>query len=264
MCIGSGALLSACGGGGTASAGTTTRAGAEPVAAEPAAAASASGTPPGSGSKKPRSNAPRGPSRAQALAFAHAVNLQASDIPEASKARRLSRSSSARERVESRQCDRLVPHVQQLAGVSSGRLKRGSELEVEEFTSAVEVVSDPHALAAEFAALRSSAPRTCEARVFTRYFSTKAIREAHWERFTSSSLPISAPGAQATFGLRISGALDLSFSEVSVPFYFDVFGFAVGPAQVVLTTGSATQPVPHATEQEVVTLLLARAKAHAL
>lgn len=252
LCVGSGALLSACGSGGTASAGTTT-------AAKLSAAASASG--PKSTSTSP---ALRGLSRAQALAFAHAVNLQVSDIPEASRAPRLSVSSTARERAESRQCDRLVPHVHKLGEASSPRLKRGSELEVEEIASAVEVVSDPRAVAGEFAALRSSALRACGARVWTRYFSTKVIREAHWGRFTFSELPVSAPGASASFGIRISGALSLPFSEVSVPIYVDVLGFAIGPAEIALTASSVTQPIPAATEQELVTLLLTRAKAYAL
>jgi hypothetical protein len=58
--------------------------------------------------------------------------------------------------------------------------------------------------------------------------------------------------------------LNIPFNEVSVPIYVDVLGFAIGRAEVALTAMSVTQPVPASTEQELLTLLLARARAHPL
>ena len=89
------------------------------------------------------------------------------------------------------------------------------------------------------------------------------MRGAHFGRFTVSRLPVQAPGAAATVGLRISAALMIPISEVSVPFYFDVLAFARGPATVGVFATSITQPVPSATEHQLLSLLLSRAEAHA-
>jgi hypothetical protein len=183
-----------------------------------------------------------------------------SDIPEASVAKKFSPASTARERKEARECEHLVPHVRTLATSSSPRLKRGSELEVEEVASSVDVVRDQRAITPEFRALKKTGVRACLARVWTRYFSSKPIREAHWGRFSVTKLPLNAPGSSETFAIRITGALHLPYSEVAVPIYIDFLSFSVGPAEVGLTASSATQPVPAATEQELVALLLARAK----
>lgn len=213
--------------------------------------------------------ATRAPSRAQALEFVHAVNLSASDIPESSIAPKLSHSSNMREKSEEHVCERLAPHADlslkhHLAEASSPRLERGQELETEEIRSGVTVVSDEHTVARAFNALQTPAIRACLARVFTHNFSEKAVREAHWGRFRITKIPISAPGTTTTIGLRVTGTLHFAYTEVSLPFYSDVLGFAIGHVGVAFTATSVTQPVPTATEQELVALLLARAKAHPL
>ena len=70
--------------------------------------------------------------------------------------------------------------------------------------------------------------------------------------------------ADAAAGIRIGAALSIEFNEVSVPIYVDVVAFALGPAQVAMSAASITQPLPAATEDQVLALLLARAKAHPL
>jgi hypothetical protein len=251
--ISGGCLLSGC-------AGTGTSAGS---GAGPSQAASSSN----SLAAKASSAAGRAPSRAQALAFARAVNLSASDIPEASIAPKRSSAPRANERSEERACERLVTHQHlfprsHLAEASSPRLKRGRELEVEEMSSSVIVLSNARTIPSIFAALQTPAVRACFARALTRNFSEKAVREAHWGRFEISKIPISAPGADALVGLRVAGTLSFSYTEVTLPFYVDVLGFAIGHAGVTLTAFSMTQPVPATTEQELVGLLLARAKGH--
>lgn len=203
------------------------------------------------------------PSRAQALAFARAVNLSASDIPEASVETERDETSDAR---EGRDCERLValPHVHAIAEALSPKLKRGQELEIEQLRSSVAVLSDERALAQQFAVLATPRLRECAARVWTRNLDDKPLRQARWGRVTVSQLPVYAPGSGATIGIRIMAPLRLTFSEVSVPIYVDVLGFAMGRAEVTLIAVSATQPVPATTEQELVALLLARAKAHPL
>jgi len=206
------------------------------------------------------------PSRAQALAFAHAVNLSVGDIPEVSVEKKHVPTATASERRESQACQRRAgwrnPHT--IAEASSPKLRRGQELEIERITSSVSVLSSEQAVARQFALLSSPPLRACLARVLARNLDDKRIREARWGHVSISRLPVDAPGTSATVGMRVLADLELPFSEVSVPFYEDVLGFAIGRAEVALVAASATQPVPATTEQELLALLLARARAHPL
>jgi hypothetical protein len=246
------ALLSACGSGQAAS----TRASGSSTHA--AAAAARSADPPRSASARRR------PSRAQALAFVRAVNLSVGDVPEASVETKRSAHEDAAEHREERGCEKGVRQGAKLVEGSSPKLKRGKELEVEQITSSVEVMRSERTIAGEFASVASPALRECFARVVTRNLQDKPLSRARWGRVTVSKLAVDAPGASDTAGLRITVVLNLPYSEVSVPMYFDVMAFAVRPAEVTLSTFSLTQPVPATTEQELVSLLLARAKAQPL
>jgi hypothetical protein len=206
------------------------------------------------------------PSRAQALAFAHAVNLSVGDIPEASVEQKHAATATASERHEGQACKRRVGwrNAQTVAEVSSPKLRRGQELEIERITSSVSVLSSERAVAHQFALLASPALRECAARVWTRNLDDRSIRDARWGHVSVSRLPVQAAGASTTFGIRIVANLDLTFSEVSVPIYVDVLGFAIGRAEVALTAMSATQPVPATTERELLSLLLARSHSHSM
>jgi hypothetical protein len=206
------------------------------------------------------------PSRTQALAFAHAVNLNVGDIPEASVEKKHAAAATASERRESQACERGIgwrnPHT--IAEASSPKLRRGQELEIERITSSVAVLSSERAVARQFALLASPALRECTARILARNLDDKSIRNARWGRVSVSRLPVHAAGTSATVGIRIVANLELTFSEVSVPIYVDVLGFAIGRAEVALTAMSATQPVPATTERELLSLLLARSRSHSL
>jgi hypothetical protein len=206
------------------------------------------------------------PSRPQALAFAQAVNLNVGEIPEASVESKPSTRSTATEQEEYRACDRSVgwSDAHMVAQASSPKLKRGQELEIELIRSSVAVVSSERTTDRQFALLASPVLRKCAARVLTRNLDDKPIRDARWGRVTVTRLPVRAPGAAATVGIRVVAMLNIPFNEVSIPIYVDELGFAIGRAEVGLLAASATQPVPASTEQELVALLLARAKAHPL
>jgi hypothetical protein len=204
------------------------------------------------------------PSRAQALAFAHAVNLSAGDIPEASVEKKHRAAATASEGREGQACEHRIgwrnPHM--IVEASSPKLRRGQELEIERITSSVSVLSSERAVARQFALLASPALRECAARILTRNLADRSIRDARWGHVSVSKLPVQAAGTSATVGIRIVANLDLTFSEVSVPIYVDVLGFAIGRAEVALTAISATQPVPATTERELLSLLLARSRSH--
>jgi hypothetical protein len=248
-------LVTACGGGQAHSAGDT--ASAAPAVAHDVASSV--------GSARGSVSTPA-PSRAQALAFVRAVNLSVGDIPEASVEPKHRPTETASERREEQACETHAGwgHLDTLAEASSPNLKRGQELEIERIASAAAVLSDERAVARQFALLTTPALRECLARVLARYLDDRQIRDAHWGRVMVTRLPVQAPGATATVGIRVVATLEIPFNEVSVPIYVDELGFAIGRAEVALSAVSVTQPVPASTEQELVALLLARAKAHPL
>jgi uncharacterized protein YceK len=247
-----GALLSGCGAGQTASAsggGDST---------QTASATTRSADPPKSATAR------RGPSRAQALAFVRAVNLSVGDLPEASVYKWRAPASTAAERREENTCEKGSERARLLAAAASPKLRRGQELEIEDIGSEAGVLSSESPIAHDFALARSRSLRECLARVLTHNLDDRPIREARWGHVTVSRLAVDAPGAGDTAGVRVVAILSIPFSEISVPVYVDFLTFSVGPGVVTLTAASATQPVPATTEQELVSLLLERAKAQPL
>jgi hypothetical protein len=226
----------------------------------------ASGPAPGAATRvKPASTrrAHRRITRAQALTFARAVNLTAADVPEARASRKKERAEDPRERRELERCE--PPHYgHPLAELDSPKLTRGEQLETEEIRSYVGVAPSGRRADRTLALFASGAVRACIARALSRAFARRNVRGARWGRVSVSALSAPAPGADAGVGVRISVALSIEYAEVSVPLYVDVVGFALGPAEVAMSAMSITQPLPAATEHELLALLLARAKAHPL
>jgi hypothetical protein len=243
-------LLSSCGGGGQASTGGGVPAGGHAPAGRPVA-----------NSTKPLTAAPV--TKARAVAFARAVSLTAADIPGASIDRVRAR-FEPEEKGQVSRCEGNPRKQPSLADVPSANLKRGSELESEWFRSYVTVLTRGRNAAPELSTFKSPSERECIARALTRRFAGRSLGEARWGRFSISPLPIQAPGAQTTVGFRVATTLSFTFSEITAPLYMDVFGFGSGPVAVGLLAVSGTQPVPEATEQRLISLLLARAKATAL
>jgi hypothetical protein len=241
-------LLPACGGGQT-----STR-------ALPAAGHAPAGNPVTSSTKQ-RTAAPI--TKARALAFARAVSLTAADIPGAS-IDRVRAHFEPEEKGRLSRCEGNPRKQPSLADVPSANLKRGSELESEWFRSYVTVLARGRNAAPELSTSKSRSERECIARALTRRFAGRSLGEARWGRFSISRLPIQAPGPQTTVGFRVATTLSFTFSEITAPLYMDVFGFGSGPVAVGLLAVSGTQPVPEATEQRLVSLLLERAQATAL
>jgi hypothetical protein len=200
------------------------------------------------------------PTRAQALSFARAVNLTSDDLPEAHAA---ARKRTRSEQVDTAQCERGLANAPKVAATRSPWLVRGSELEKEEVASSVTVRSDDADTMRSIALARNARVRECFARALTRHYAGRRVGEARLGRISVTPLPVQARGTDAA-GLRAEMTVDFTPSEVTLPIYVDVFGFADGPAEVFLSTISATQPVPAPTERRLFALLLARAATHPL
>src|ERR1700677_564454 len=193
--------------------------------------------------------------KARALAFARAVNLTAADVPEA-------KASHRREpQGEEHQPCGLAGSQQELAGVGSPTLTRGSELELEEIKSGAAVVSSERYALSDVAVLRSTAGRACLERFLSRRYLRHAVGkrafDAHIGQIQLSPLPVQAPGTSGSAGLRITMTVGSSESETSVPVYIDFFVFSLGPAEVTVSAASAVQPEPAVSDPQLGSLLLA-------
>jgi hypothetical protein len=247
VAIAASALFAAgCGSGGTQSSHASN---------QPASAASQA-TDVASSSTPWRASAPV--TKARALAFARAVNLTAADVPEAKASHR-----PASQGEEHQPCG-LAGRQQELAGVVSPTLTRGSELELEEIKSGADVVSSERFAVGDVAVLRSTAGRACLERYLSRRYLRHAVGkrafDAHIGQIQLSPLPVQAPGSSESAGVRITMTISSSESETSVPVYIDFFAFTLGPAEVTVSAASAVQPEPEATDRQLVSLLLQRAR----
>jgi hypothetical protein len=247
-----GALLSACGstrhlekGAAAGAQGTT------------AAHGRAPGAPPGGGV--------RPPSRAQATAFARAVDLTAADLPGFKVSPEHQKQQTPADRRAKHELARCTGGVggggHGVVELSSKSFERqGAALDVH-ISSNVSIAPTPSAAANELAEIRSAHVRGCLSRYLDLLFNNGKLHGA-FSRVSIAHGEPPAPGASGTFGWRIWSAL--AFRRIKVPFYLDILGFVYGPAQVTLMSSGLIRPFPAAAQQQLFSLLLRRAESHSI
>ena len=213
----------------------------------------------------------RSPTRAQALAFAHAVNLTAADVPGFAPAHKPEHESAAERRLQRqlRSCGgavgaRPLQHSRgALAEVSSPdfELKRG--ILALSVSSEVTVAHTSAEAAATLAAIRSPRVRAC----FSRYLSALLKSQQHSPGETVLGVSIAsgtppAPGTTGGFGWRVTARLAIRAIPISL--YFDILGFVEGPAQVTLTSSGTVRAFPARAQEQLYSQLLTRARSHRL
>lgn len=200
--------------------------------------------------------------RTSALAFAHAVNLTAADVPgfSASSARER---STARERQLEREmlrCAGTAGPGRGLAEVSSENyaLKRG----IVDFgvSSEVGVAQTPALAARELAAIRGARVRGCFSRYLDLLFKNKQFGGSIVSPVAIASGTPPAPGTAGGFGWRVTATFTVQ--GIRVPLYLDILGFVYGPARVTLFSSGVLRPFPAPVQQGLYSLLLSRAKAN--
>jgi hypothetical protein len=245
------ALISACGKGGSAS-----------TATSPAAAATRPST-----TKRPSTSTP---THAQALAFAHAVNLTPADVPGFTPTPREHTTESATERrleQELRRCGGAQgspiqgpPSTVVEAGSPDYDLKRGIiKLTV---SSEVSVAHSSAQAAATLSAVRSAHVRACVSHYVEQLLKSQHLGGATFLGVTIVSGTPPAPGTTGGYGWRVTATL--AYRGIHISFYLDILGFVDGPAQVSLFSSSVLRPFPAAAQEHLFTLLLTRARARSL
>jgi hypothetical protein len=251
MLLGTGGTLAACGGSIHAATPTVVRtAGTTGVQA-----AAATGAPARTGKSL---------TRAQARAFAHAVNLRTADVPgfKVSSENGNEREAAGEKRLERKmlRCVGAAGPNRQLTEVSSKEFEREDGKGAQNVQSGV-VVEQTSALAVkELAAVRSERGRRCFSHYLDLLFKGQKYRGVSVGPVSISQGSPPAPGTTGSFGWRITATITVH--RVRVPFYADILGFVYGPAEVTLLSFGLPEPFPAATQQRLFSLLLTRAKMH--
>lgn len=213
--------------------------------------------------------------RARAEAFARLVNLASGDVPGMVSIASASENAvgppfgsctgyvTAAEKVVAANSPRFVRAREQRYehGVASAQLPP-----VEGVHSGVYVMRRPEVARRNVATARKAGTASCVQRVSVTEAAGRFIgREPYKREIKATLLPFPLSGV-AGYGLRVSGTLAATlFHQKTRPAYYeDSFGFAVGPAEIVLHVVGVVRPFPSAVERSLLSLLYARAKAHAL
>jgi hypothetical protein len=198
--------------------------------------------------------------QAQALAYGRAVNLTPADVPGTVASPPKKKRARDREDQELARCAD-APHVHEIAEVKSPSLTRGSGVTLETFSSTVTVSSNARLAFKEFAAARSAKVRACMTRVLRMDGLGSAGRGQLSRHVTLALLPIHILAATEGIGLRFYMTISPPRTGQTIPIYTDEIVLVVGQAEIGLEASSVLEPVAPRTEEQLVSLLLERARA---
>jgi hypothetical protein len=202
--------------------------------------------------------------KAQAVAFAHAVNLTAADVPGFKISLSHAHETAAEKRLEHEmlRCVGALGSNHGIVEMSSGEYERETSAVDESVQSEVSVARTPALAARELAAIRGAAShvRACLSHYLNLLFKSRRYDGATVSPVSITQGTPPAPGATGSFAWRI--ATTITLRRVAVPVHINILGFVDGPAEVSLFTAGVPQPFPPATEERLFSLLLARAKLH--
>lgn len=205
--------------------------------------------------------------RAQAIVFAHEVNLHASDVPQMSaRTAEGEKASVGPEAIETSRCAGTTSPALRVADVHSPRFASGAGVGAESVKSDVEVKPSAAAAERDAAALRGERAVLCIKRLLAG-LAAKAARSgvAKITSVSVSSQPAPLPNPSPSFDIRISFRVSTARAGgISLPLYLDALGFASGPAEVSLAASRAKQPPSGALERRLLSLLYRRASAHGI
>lgn len=203
--------------------------------------------------------------KAKGLAFARAVNLRAADVPGFStRARDKENTTPAEKRAgqELQRCLGRAPEAGPLAERSSPNFQRGGTSIAQQSVSSNVTIARSAAIAVkEVSEVSSAHARSCFTHYLAQLFSGLQAGGVTVGTISIAHGTPPAPHGGASFGLRATASLIVR--GVHIPFYLDMLGFVQGAREVTLQTSGIPAPFPATAEQQLYTLLLERAKAHA-
>ncbi|MGH2852932.1 MAG: hypothetical protein ACRDLF_01910 [Solirubrobacteraceae bacterium] len=206
--------------------------------------------------------------KARAVAFAHAVNLQAGDLPGfTGDGSETEAPTLGRYGLEYNRCRGGVDPPRRIAGVYSVELSAGRAFYGKVVKSAVEVWPTPALVALNNARSRSARGQACLVR-FLEAVHKQINRERKGRRqigpFTVTTAPNPLPGVSHGFLTTINETRLLRTGAVRAHVYRDIFGFIADSAEIELEAIGVGHPLPTSTEEQALRLLLGRATANAV
>jgi len=206
--------------------------------------------------------------KAQAQAYAHAVNLQPADMPGfTSIGNETEAPAPGRYGLEYTRCRGGVNPARRSASISSAEFSTGPAFYTEVMRSTVEVWPTPALVAFNSTTAHSSRGRACLVRYLqAAHAQINRARKGRMQigPFTISIVPNPLPGVSHSFLTAINETRLLRSGAVRAHIYRDMFGFISGAAEVALEAVGFGHPVPTPTEEKALLLLLDRARANAI
>jgi hypothetical protein len=211
--------------------------------------------------------APEAITKAQAVAYTHAVNLRAGDLPgfstigseaEAPEPGRYGRQAIL--------CSRGVNSPRRIVQVHSAEFTAGRALYGEVLKSTVEVWPTPALVALNNVRSHNARGQRCLKR-FLEADHKQINRERDGREqigpFTITIVPNPLPGVSHSFLMTINETRLLRTGPIRAHIYRDVFGFIAGPAEIELEAIGLGHPVPTPAEAKALLVLLDRATGNA-
>ncbi len=212
--------------------------------------------------------------RAQALSYAHAINLHAADVPAMhssfTEGEVSETASGKRSNAGFIDCYGGVSDSRRLLKIRSQQFSAGRAAESQTVESAVEVWPTSALALRNNSTYFSSRGRAC----FYRYL-TAAHRQLNKQRnkqragklefgpLRVATVADPLPGVSHSFLRTISETL-VRNGQIRVHIYHDIFTFVSGQAEVELEATGYSHPVPAASEERLLLLLVNRAKSREL
>jgi hypothetical protein len=207
--------------------------------------------------------------KTQAVAYAHAVNLRAGDVPGfAGSGGEREATGPTREGLEYIRCRGGVNPARRIADIYSTELsaETGHVFYAKSMQSAVEVWPTPALAASNNTTSQSSRGRACLVRFFEA-IRTRINRENKGRRqhgaFTITTVSNPLPGVSHSFLTTINETRLLRTGAIRAHIYRDRFAFVSGAAEIELEAVGFGHRVPVGTEQKALRLLLSRVRAEA-
>lgn len=225
----------------------------------------------GDGSKKSAVPAPGAHlSKAQALVLARSINLRASDVPGFTAS---AKEEKTNETASEKRLEQEMLRCVGASGLGSGFGKSLAEARSEDFKlergiinlgvhSEVSVAQSAALASKDLAALRGSRVKACLSHYLNLFFKASVHSGTKVGQVSIQSGTPPAPGTSGSFGWRISSTFTVR--RIPVPFYFDILSFAYGPAEVTLFSSGLPAPFPAKAQENLFSLLVARAEKQAL
>jgi hypothetical protein len=208
--------------------------------------------------------------KAQAVAYAHAVNLQPGDLPRfTSNGSETEAPKPGQLALEETRCSGEVNPTHRIAQIESteftAEIKRAFYGKI--MKSTVEIWPTPALVAVNNNPSRKSRARVCFVRFLEALHKrTNQERKGRMQigPFTITTVLNPLPGVSHSFLTTINETRLLRTGAIRAHIYRDIFWFTTGPAEIELEAIGFGHPVPTSTEAQALQILVSRATTHAI